>query len=333
MPDIARIQAEVKAAGADGWLLYDFHNRDAIAYHVLGMDYGKFTSRRWFYWIPAAGEPIRLCHKVESKKLESLPGEKRLYLSWRELHASLKEMLGAREEDRDAVLADGEHPLRVARGRRHHRSHPIARLRGRVVRGPGADLPGRPRRGGLPVAPRGRRTRAADQGRGVRVDRRRAAGGPHAHAVRRPAVHRQALRGRGPHLQGRVPDRRHQRAAGRPALRADARQRAADQAGRYGPHRPLGEAGPAGRHLLRHHLVRLRRPGRRPPSTSRSSTSSATRATRRWRSSSSATPRARRSTAGKWTMPAARWSRRRATGPTSCTGPGTRSARRCTATA
>ncbi len=53
MPDIARIQGELKAAGVDGWLLYDFHNRDAIAYHVLGMDYGKFTSRRWFYWIPA----------------------------------------------------------------------------------------------------------------------------------------------------------------------------------------------------------------------------------------------------------------------------------------
>src|SRR5512141_2467691 len=94
MPDIARIQAEVKAAGADGWLLYDFHNRDAIAYHVLGLDYGKFTSRRWFYWIPAAGEPVRLCSKVESTKLDKLPGQKRLYLSWRELHASLKEMMG-----------------------------------------------------------------------------------------------------------------------------------------------------------------------------------------------------------------------------------------------
>ncbi len=94
MPDIPRIQAELKAAGIDGWLLYDFHNRDAIAYHVLGLDYGKFTSRRWFYWIPAAGEPIRLCHKVEPSKLDKLPGEKRLYLSWRELHASIKEVLG-----------------------------------------------------------------------------------------------------------------------------------------------------------------------------------------------------------------------------------------------
>lgn len=94
MPDIVRIQRELSAAGVDGWLLYDFHNRDAIAYHVLGMDYGKFTSRRWFYWIPASGEPVRLCHKVEARKLDSLPGEKRLYLSWRELHASLKAMLG-----------------------------------------------------------------------------------------------------------------------------------------------------------------------------------------------------------------------------------------------
>jgi Xaa-Pro aminopeptidase len=94
MPDIARIQAEVKATGADGWLLYDFHNRDAVAYHVLGMDYGKFTSRRWFYWIPAEGQPIRLSHKVESTKLNSLPGEQRYYLSWRELHDSLRAMLG-----------------------------------------------------------------------------------------------------------------------------------------------------------------------------------------------------------------------------------------------
>ncbi len=94
MPDIARIQKELTAAGLDGWLLYDFHNRDAIAYHVLGLDYGKFTSRRWFYWIPASGEPVRLCSKVESTKLDKLPGQKRLYLSWRELHASLKEMMG-----------------------------------------------------------------------------------------------------------------------------------------------------------------------------------------------------------------------------------------------
>lgn len=97
MVDIKRIQEELRSAGIDGWLFYDFHNRDAIAYSVLGMDFGKFTSRRWFYWVPADGEPTRLVSKVESTKLDSLPGLKRRYLSWRELHQSLKEILaGAR---------------------------------------------------------------------------------------------------------------------------------------------------------------------------------------------------------------------------------------------
>ncbi len=115
MPDIARIQRELTAAGVDGWLLYDFHNRDAIAYHVLGLDYGKFTSRRWFYWIPADGAPIKLAHKVESTKLDALPGDKRLYLSWRELHAGLKAVLGTARTVAMQVLADREHPVRVDR--------------------------------------------------------------------------------------------------------------------------------------------------------------------------------------------------------------------------
>jgi len=64
MPDIARIQQELRAAGIDGWLFYDFHNRDRIAYQVLGLDFGKFTSRRWFYFIPATGEPIGLRERM-----------------------------------------------------------------------------------------------------------------------------------------------------------------------------------------------------------------------------------------------------------------------------
>jgi len=91
---IGRIQEELRRAGLGGWLLYDFHNRDAIAYRVLGLDFGKFTSRRWFYFIPAQGQPVRLVSKVEPTKLDALPGEKRTYLSWRELHQALRELLG-----------------------------------------------------------------------------------------------------------------------------------------------------------------------------------------------------------------------------------------------
>jgi Xaa-Pro dipeptidase len=94
MPNIARIQQELNNSGFNGWLLYDFRNRDPIAYAILGLDFGKFTTRRWFYWIPTKGEPVKLVSAVESTKLDALPGRKRAYLSWRELHAALKETLG-----------------------------------------------------------------------------------------------------------------------------------------------------------------------------------------------------------------------------------------------
>jgi len=93
--DIGKIQQSLAEIGADGWLLYDFHNRDPIAYRVTGMDFGKFTSRRWFYWIPSKGEPVRLAHRVEPTKLDSLPGKLMHYLSWKELHECLKGILGS----------------------------------------------------------------------------------------------------------------------------------------------------------------------------------------------------------------------------------------------
>ncbi len=92
--EIEKIQQALRDAGLDGWLFYDFHNRDPIAYRVLGMDFGKFTSRRWFYFIPASGAPRRLVHRVEPRKLDSLPGEITMYLSWKELHQSLPVVLG-----------------------------------------------------------------------------------------------------------------------------------------------------------------------------------------------------------------------------------------------
>ena len=79
--DLKKVQQRLKEFGFDGWLLYDFHNRDPIAYRVLGLNFGKFTSRRWFYYIPVEGEPTRLVHRVEPAKLDSLPGKKVFLLS------------------------------------------------------------------------------------------------------------------------------------------------------------------------------------------------------------------------------------------------------------
>ena len=92
--DLHAIQQALEAAALDGWLFYDFHNRDPISYRVLALDFGKFTSRRWFYFIPAKGTPRALVHRVEPTKLDSLPGRKQFYLAWQELHRFLAEILG-----------------------------------------------------------------------------------------------------------------------------------------------------------------------------------------------------------------------------------------------
>lgn len=93
MERIAQIQQELVKAGIDGWLFFDFHNRDPIAYRILGLEFGKFTSRRWFYLVPKAGKPVKLVSAVEAGKLDALPGEKRVYRSWRELSEHLRATL------------------------------------------------------------------------------------------------------------------------------------------------------------------------------------------------------------------------------------------------
>jgi Xaa-Pro dipeptidase len=87
------IQAAVREAGHDGWLFYDHHHRDPIGERILGLDPKAHITRRWYYYVPADGEPRKLVHRIEQGRLDSLPGSKGLYSSWQELAAGLELML------------------------------------------------------------------------------------------------------------------------------------------------------------------------------------------------------------------------------------------------
>ncbi len=87
------IQAALREAALDGWLFYDHHHRDPIAAHILGLDEMAHVTRRWYYFIPAAGEPRKLVHRIEQGRLDTLPGAKTQYSSWQELAAGLDAML------------------------------------------------------------------------------------------------------------------------------------------------------------------------------------------------------------------------------------------------
>lgn len=93
--ELKAIQSALLSAGLDGWLFYDFHNRDHIAARILSMDTSRFASRRWFYYIPAEGTPQKLVHAIEPWRCDHLPGDKHIYLPWEQLHQLLKDMLGS----------------------------------------------------------------------------------------------------------------------------------------------------------------------------------------------------------------------------------------------
>jgi len=83
------IQEALHAEGIDGWLFYDFRGLNPIAYHILGLDPEAMYTRRWFYFIPATGEPTRIVSAVEPHVLGELPGAKQVFRSWSELFDTL----------------------------------------------------------------------------------------------------------------------------------------------------------------------------------------------------------------------------------------------------
>src|ERR1700748_1634639 len=90
---LSAIQSALTDAQLDGWLFYDHHHRDPIAYRILGLDPHSFVSRRWFYFVPAHGEPRQLVHRIASGKLDTPPATTRQYSSWQELEKNLAEIL------------------------------------------------------------------------------------------------------------------------------------------------------------------------------------------------------------------------------------------------
>ena len=91
--DLGLIQSALRDRHLDGWLFYDHHYRDPLAYRILGLGEGLHVTRRWFYFVPAQGEPKKLVHRIEAGRLDTLPGSKAVYSSWQELESQVDAML------------------------------------------------------------------------------------------------------------------------------------------------------------------------------------------------------------------------------------------------
>lgn len=92
MFDLSAVQAAIREQGFDAWLLCDFRGSNMLAQRVAGLE-GKKLSRRWYYLVPATGEPRKLAHAIEPAALDVLPGSKTIYRRWQELEAGLGQLL------------------------------------------------------------------------------------------------------------------------------------------------------------------------------------------------------------------------------------------------
>jgi len=87
---IESLQKALQQDKLEGWLFYSFRGSDPIAENILRLDSAKFTTRRWFYFVPTNGTPQKIVHAIETGTLDSLPGDKHVYLPWQQLHEMLR---------------------------------------------------------------------------------------------------------------------------------------------------------------------------------------------------------------------------------------------------
>jgi len=91
--DLERIQQALALEQLNGWLFYDFRKSNPLAYQILSLSEQEFYTRRWFYFVPTQGSPTALVSAVEPHVLHSHPGQRRVFRTWQEMHAHLKDVL------------------------------------------------------------------------------------------------------------------------------------------------------------------------------------------------------------------------------------------------
>ncbi len=89
--DLDQVQAVLAVQQLDGWLLCDQGGRNSIAVDLVNPD-GKLN-RRWFFLIPARGQPVALVHRADMPAFAAVPARKVEYTGHRDLTDGLRAMV------------------------------------------------------------------------------------------------------------------------------------------------------------------------------------------------------------------------------------------------
>jgi Xaa-Pro aminopeptidase len=91
--DRRALVAGLDAAGADGWLLFDFQGTNPVARRLLRIGPG---TRRLFVYLPREGEPVAIASRIELGVARGFPGKVIPYSRWEELDAALRAVVAGR---------------------------------------------------------------------------------------------------------------------------------------------------------------------------------------------------------------------------------------------
>lgn len=83
--DIHAAQSFMREQRIDGWLVYDFRKSNMIFSRLAPQ--ARHTTRRALLWIPADGEALLLCSRIDKPAFSDVPWPQVYYTSWRELQA------------------------------------------------------------------------------------------------------------------------------------------------------------------------------------------------------------------------------------------------------
>ena len=91
--NLEKIQSFLKQMNLDAWLLYDFRKSNEIAQNILDIPKESHLTRRFYYFIPKDGTPVKIVNAIEAFHLDHLPGLQLKYSSHASLSNHLKETL------------------------------------------------------------------------------------------------------------------------------------------------------------------------------------------------------------------------------------------------
>ena len=96
------IQKAIREEHFDGWFFVNFAHRDTLTDRLLELDENAVSTRRWLYFVPASGLPLKIVHAIEKDILDRLPGKRIEYIGRNSIESILSEFSGRR----CAILSD-----------------------------------------------------------------------------------------------------------------------------------------------------------------------------------------------------------------------------------